>query len=274
MYQYYRFLEVTNVAAAVQWFQNEAAELKGTILIAPEGINLSVAGEEVAIKRFVQRVQDSDCPCPPDPKGICRIFNVDGIPYRRLRVRERREIITFKQKVDLSLNEGHYLSPAEFHERMKRGEVVPVDTRNLYESQIGTFRGAVRLPVNTFSEIPQKLDAIEPLRDKEIVTFCTGGVRCEKVVPFLRSLGFTKVWQIRGGIQDYFEQFPDGFWEGECFVFDERYSILPDGSRGKARPCARCNQPVYNNRCVSCGHTEAKPDYRSAANVGEQRSGQ
>jgi UPF0176 protein len=265
MFQYYRFLNVADVPAAVQWFQEAAADLKGTALIAPEGINLSFAGEDAAIERFMRRVHDDDCPCPPDPRGVSRSFPVEFMPYRRLRIRERREIITFKQDVDTSLNEGHFLTPAEFHERMQRGEVIPVDTRNLYESKIGTFRGAVLWPIDTFSELPDHLDVVEPLREKEIVTFCTGGVRCEKVVPFLRSKGFTKVWQIKGGIQDYFDQYPDGFWEGECFVFDDRYSIRPDGSQGTARPCARCRQPVYNGACVSCGHTEVTSDYTPAA---------
>jgi UPF0176 protein len=230
MFQYYRFFSIEDTASAVQWFQKTADGLKGTILIAPEGINLSVAGEDEAIERFIERLQDG--PCPPDPDGVSRSFPVDFLPYRRLRIRERPEIISFRQRVDTSLNRGRYLMPHEFHERMKRGEVIPVDTRNRYESRIGTFRGAVILPLDSFSELPEHLHLLEPYREKEIVTFCTGGVRCEKVVPFLLSKGFNRVWQIRGGIQDYISQFPDGFFEGECFVFDDRYSILPDGSTG------------------------------------------
>ena len=128
---------------------------------------------------------------------------------------------------------------------MEAGEVVPVDVRNDFESLVGSFKGAYRMPLEKFSDFREKYQTLDKFQGKTLVTFCTGGIRCEKVVPFMRSKGYENVFQIEGGIINYLKKYPDGFWEGECFVFDDRFSIDSHENQGRVKPCPRCGQPMF-----------------------------
>jgi UPF0176 protein len=260
--QYYQFgnIKENQLEDVREWFYQKCLEyqLKGLILIAKEGINLSVSGSKFLLDEFLKECYRA--PFPLQPETRTRFMPSDIPPYKKIIVKIKEQIIPFPVEIDHKLNEGHFLKPEEFHQLMQEGKAVPVDTRNYYEWEVGTFKNALAFPIRKFRELPSKMDwfkeQYERNKDKVIVTFCTGGIRCEKVVPFLVSLGFTNVYQIEGGILDYFAKYPDGFWEGECFVFDERYSILPNFQRGKVQPCDLCGQPVINHRCVRCGNVQ------------------
>lgn len=259
--QFYEFKSIpeNQLEFLKEWFYRKCLEynLKGLILLAPEGINLSVYGNFKNLNSFLQE-------CYQEPFSLqkntrIRWQNTEIIPYKKLIIKIKKQIIPFPVEIDHKLNKDHFLKPEEFHKLMEDGRVIPVDTRNYYEWEIGTFQNSILFPIRTFRELPKYVDWFkehyEKNQDKVFVTFCTGGIRCEKVVPFLVEKGFN-VYQIEGGILDYFEIYgkQKNFWEGECFVFDERYSILPSFEKGRTIPCELCGQPIKNQRCVRCGN--------------------
>ncbi len=255
--QYYQFGKVSQLEENQDWFYKKCLEyqLKGLILLAEEGINLSVAGSKFLLEEFLKECYNAPFPLAKETR--IRFMQSEVQPYKKLIVKIKNQIIPFPVEIDYSLNKNRFLKPEEFHQLMEENKVIPVDTRNYYEWEIGSFKNAIKFPIRKFRELPQKLDWFrenyQKNQDKIFVTFCTGGIRCEKVVPYLAKNGFD-VYQIEGGILDYFKKFPDGFWEGECFVFDERYSILPDFKKGSVVPCNLCGQPIIKNRCVRCGN--------------------
>ncbi len=234
-------------------------EFKGLILIAKEGINLSIAGDLSKIHQFMDNLQNQNYINVQQIQK--RIQDVGEIqPYRKLVIKIKSQIIPFPEEVDIKQNKNRFLSPEEFHELVLQNKAIPVDTRNYYEWAIGSFQNAIKFPIRKFRELPQQyewfLHHYQQNPDKIFVTFCTGGIRCEKVVPFLVSRGLDRIYQIQGGILSYFEKFAyqkEILWEGECFVFDERYTILPNGQRGKILPCLICGQPVLEKKCIRCG---------------------
>lgn len=260
--QFYQFgnLSENLLENTRNWYYEQCLkfQLKGLILIAKEGINLSVAGTKFLLKEFLNECYKA--PFPLLPQTRVRFMPTDILPYKKLIVKIKNQIIPFPIEIDPKLNDGRFLKPEEFHQLMKNGDVIPIDTRNYYEWEIGTFKNSLKFPIRKFRELPSKLDWFQEQykkhKDKIFVTFCTGGIRCEKVVPFLIQQGFENVYQIEGGILDYFEKYPDGFWEGECFVFDDRYSILPNFKRGTVQPCDLCGQPIVNKRCIRCGNIQ------------------
>lgn len=258
--QYYQFgnIPANELEITRDWFYQKCLEyqLKGLILLATEGINLSVFGTKFLLEEFIEECRSA--PFPLRPETRIRYMKTSVIPYKKLIVKIKDQIIPFPVEIDHSLNQNHFLTPEEFHQLMQDGKAIPIDTRNYYEWKVGTFQNALKFPIRKFRELPLHMDwfqeQYEKHRDKILVTFCTGGIRCEKVVPFLVQQGFDNVYQIEGGILDYFEKFPDGFWEGECFVFDDRYSILPNFNVGNIKPCEICGQPIIDNQCVRCGN--------------------
>lgn len=259
--QFYEFKPIpeNQLEFLKDWFYKKCLQynLKGLILLAKEGINLSVSGDPFFLKQFLKECHQEPFLLQKNTK--VRIQPTEVIPYKKLIIKIKPQIIPFPVEVDTTLNQNHFLTPEEFQKLMEEEKVLPVDTRNYYEWKIGSFKNAIQFPIRTFRDLPNHLDWFEnqykKYSDKIFVTFCTGGIRCEKVVPFLIEKGF-QVYQIKGGILDYFFAFghTNHFWEGECFVFDERYSILPNFQKGKTQPCELCGQPIFNHKCVRCGN--------------------
>ncbi|MCB1140065.1 MAG: hypothetical protein KDK23_14990, partial [Leptospiraceae bacterium] len=212
--------------------------LRGTVIAAPEGMNCGFCGLPEALDAFLLELRRdhrfkflSEAPVKRQATGR------DHYVFRRLRLKVKEEIITFGEPIDWSRNQGRFLTPEEFHRMMQSGAAVPIDVRNDFESLVGSFKGAHRMPLQKFSDFREQYKSLDRFKDKTLVTFCTGGIRCEKVVPFLRSKGYENVYQIEGGIINYLQKFPDGYWEGECFVFDDRFSIDSREKQGRVRPC-------------------------------------
>ena len=195
--------------------------IMGRILIANEGINGSVSGTREQIdsyKKHLTSLEGFD--------GI--IFKEDKVlahPFTKMQVKIKKQIINFGREVDMS-KKGQYLEPNElmkWYESETPGEdFVVIDTRNDYEYKVGRFKNSVHLKLKTFREFPEKIKEIEHLKNKKIVTYCTGGIRCEKASSFMRDQGFENVYQLKDGILTYGKENPDTFWEGKCFVFDKR----------------------------------------------------
>jgi len=213
--------------------------LKGTILLAPEGINLFIAGLQPQVERFLARLAE-------DPRfaGLeAKLSWSEEQPFNRMLVKAKREIITLRRPdADPSRMPAPRIAPRELKQWLDEGrEVLLLDTRNGFEVSLGSFDGAAELHLKSFSELPKAAEAIDPRwKDLPVVTFCTGGIRCEKAAPLLMLEGFREVYQLDGGILKYFEDCGGAHYHGECFVFDKRVALGPD------------LQPTGTAQCYAC----------------------
>lgn len=219
-------------------------ELKGRVLIGEEGINGSVFGEKDSIRKFEEEIAKKELFSDISFKE--QLTEVQA--FRKLIIRVRKEIVHFGIGVDLS-NTAPFVSPKELNELIEEESVVLLDARNDYESRIGKFRNAVALNIRNFRDLPNAINDIGHLKNKKIVTYCTGGIRCEKASAFLRERGFNDVMQLRGGILAYGKEFPDSHWEGKCFVFDDRIAISINKNDKMLSGCEWCgeNAEEYTN---------------------------
>jgi UPF0176 protein len=218
-------------------------ELKGTILLSTEGINLFLAGAAESIETFLAELR-----CIPGLEKLTpKISLSEEQPFRRMLVRIKKEIIAFGVSgIDPSAYTSPRLSAQELKQWLDEGRPVTLlDTRNDYEVKLGTFRGAITPPLTHFRDFPKAVAALpEELKKAPIVTFCTGGIRCEKAAPYLESAGFEKVWQLEGGILKYFEECGSAHYEGECFVFDQRVGVDPALAETASAQCFVCQTPL------------------------------
>ncbi|MCE9596367.1 MAG: sulfurtransferase [Spirochaetia bacterium] len=219
---FYRF-QITDPVVCADAFYAPAVELGllGTVLVAEEGWNVNLWAESQLLDLYLQRLKDKP-EFVPTQNEIKRM-EVSAQPFRKLARKIKTEIIKLGIPVDRSQSASTYVTAEELHSRLQAGEkITMLDVRNRYEMQVGTFAGAVDPGVDTFQEFPEAMSKLELDREKPVVTFCTGGIRCEKAVPYLQSIGYKNVLQIEGGIWKYLEKYPDGFFKGDCFWFDER----------------------------------------------------
>lgn len=229
-----------------------ALGLKGTVLLSPEGINLFLAGEAAAVDTFVDWLRRDDL------FGerlltleVKRSFSAEQ-PFNRMLVKLKREIITMRHPtIRPEAGRAPAVDAGTLKTWLDRGrddagrELVLLDTRNAFEVELGTFENARELDIGHFSEFPAAVKAIaEELRDKTVVTFCTGGIRCEKAAIFMTEVGIDNVLQLDGGILKYFEQEGGAHWRGECFVFDQRVALDPALQETSTKQCFACRAVV------------------------------
>ncbi len=216
---------------------------KGIILLAPEGINATIAtaGDMDALLAEIERIAGIELPD--------RISSVaDRMPFRRLKVRLKREIVTIGDAtVDPNAAVGDYVDPRDWNALIADPDVLVIDTRNSFEHAFGTFAGAVDPGTTSFSDFPEWVDrrlAVD--RSRRIAMFCTGGIRCEKATSLLKRKGFDNVFHLRGGILRYLEEIPEAesLWRGGCFVFDERVALTHGLKVAGLGLCLSCNAPV------------------------------
>jgi UPF0176 protein len=181
-------------------------------------------------------------------------------PFYRFKVKQREEIVTIGAP-DLFPDQetNHHLAPLQWEAAMQEPGSIVIDTRNWYESQIGTFKGAVCPPIEQFTEFPEWVEKQDLPKDKKMLIFCTGGIRCEKGIYELQRRGYNNVWQLEGGILNYIQQRPHQAWEGECFVFDNRVAVDQELKPSKTyKLCPHCGQPakevVQCKRCDTHAH--------------------
>lgn len=221
-----------------------AEDIKGTVLVAPEGINGTVAGPDPGIRRLFSHLRND----PRFADLVSKESYVEAPPFGRLKVRLKREIVTLRRpEANPAERVGTYVKPQDWNALLAEPDVVLIDTRNAYEIAIGTFEGAIDPATRTFGEFPDFVAAnLDPKRDKRIAMFCTGGIRCEKASAYLLSQGFPEVYHLEGGILKYLETVPpeESLWQGECFVFDERVALAHGVKRGKHVLCRACGTPV------------------------------
>jgi len=218
-------------------------ELKGTILLAPEGINLFVAGRHLAIEELVFELRKMPGLGNLHPK----YSQSEEQPFNRMLVRLKKEIIAFGvEGIDPGVHTAPRLQPAELKKWLDEGKpVVLYDTRNDYEVKLGTFKGAVPAGIHHFRDFPEAVGRLpDDMKDTPVVTFCTGGIRCEKAAPFMERMGFKNVYQLEGGILKYFEEVGSDYYDGECFVFDQRVGVDPALRESGSVVCFACQTPL------------------------------
>ncbi|MFE0342128.1 rhodanese-related sulfurtransferase [Priestia megaterium] len=245
-------------------------ELKGRILIAAEGINGTVSGTVEQTDKYMETMKND-----PRFEGIVfKIDEADEHAFKKMHVRHRKELVTLRLEEDVNPLRvtGNYLSPKEFYEAMQDENTVVIDARNDYEYDLGHFRGAVRPDIRNFRELPEWIrDNKDQFEDKKILTYCTGGIRCEKFSGWLLEEGFEDVSQLHGGIVTYGKdpEVQGELWDGQCYVFDERISVPVNQKEhvivGKdhftGEPCERyvnCANPECNKKILASEENEHK----------------
>ena len=243
LYQFARFDDPVAVQTALAAVC-DAAGTKGTLLIAREGINGTIAGAADAVARVVGHIRA----LPGCAALEVKYSGAEAMPFYRMKVRLKREIVTMGQPdIDPLTGAGHHVAPADWNALIDEPDVVVIDTRNDYEVEIGTFVGAVDPKTRSFSEFPDWFRANRDVLDgKKVAMFCTGGIRCEKATAFLKAEGIDAVYHLKGGILKYLEEVPaeDSRWSGECFVFDQRVAIGQGLAAGTHDLCHACRMPV------------------------------
>ena len=219
--------------------------LLGTLLLAEEGLNASIAGSPQAVGAFLDFVRgQAGFACLSDVRQSLH----DSAPFRRLKIKLKREIVTMGVAgIAPALRTGTQVAPAAWHELLQDPSVLLVDARNSYEHRVGTFVGALDLGMDNFRQFPALIDAaLARCGATRVAMFCTGGIRCEKASAYLLERGVEAVYQLSGGILNYLEQTPreNSQWLGECFVFDDRVALDADLARGQHRLCFACRRPL------------------------------
>jgi UPF0176 protein len=234
-----------------------ANAIKGTLLLAREGINGTIAGTPDAIDAILAHIRTL-----PDCAGLeVKFSTADTPPFHRMKVRIKREIVTMGEPdIDPLQGTGHYVKPADWNALIDDPDTVVIDTRNDYEVRVGTFAGAIDPQTHSFSEFPDWFRAHrDELAGKRIAMFCTGGIRCEKSTAFLKCEGIEDVHHLEGGILKYLEQVPaaESLWEGECFVFDQRVAVGHGLEIGTHSLCHACRMPVSPEERASSLYEES-----------------
>lgn len=219
-------------------------DVKGTLLLAIEGINGTIAGTQEGIAAVLAYLKN-------DPRLANLVHKEsydDEIPFYRTKVKLKKEIVTMGvEGIDPNRVVGSYVKPKDWNDLISDPEVLLVDTRNEYEVGIGTFKNAINPNTETFREFPQFVkDNLDPEKHKKVAMFCTGGIRCEKSTAYLKEQGFDDVYHLEGGILKYLEEVPEdnSLWEGECFVFDNRVVVNHSLERGQYDQCYACRRPI------------------------------
>lgn len=237
-----------------------AQQIRGSLLLAREGINGTVAGSQAAIDALLAWLATQ----PGLDRIVCKFSFDDAMPFDRTKVKLKKEIVTMGvEGIDPRQVVGTYVKPQDWNALISDPDVLLVDTRNDYEVELGTFKNALNPQTETFREFPQYVaEHLDPGKHKKVAMFCTGGIRCEKSTAYLKQQGFEEVYHLEGGILKYLEEVPaeQSLWQGECYVFDNRVTVDHQLQKGQYELCTACSFPVspadrlspHYQRGISC----------------------
>ena len=252
----YKFEPLDELDVLIPKFQNkcDALDLRGSVYLSPNGVNFSLAGSEEAIEQYLVFMEEDkrflDIP-------LKKTYS-ETQPFRRMKVRLKKEIISLGRD-DINPREltGDYISPQELYAMYENNEdVIVLDTRNEYETRVGLFENAVDLQLDTFRDFPKAIEELpEEYKEKQIVMYCTGGIRCEKASAVMLKAGFSDVKQLEGGVLDYFKETGGKYWNGDCFVFDERVALDTNLKETEYIYCYICREPLS-------AEEKASPDFK------------
>ena len=239
-----------------------ANDVKGTLLLAREGINGTICGTREAIDNVLNYLRSGERFADIEHKESPS----DEQAFYRTKVKLKKEIVTLGVDwVDPKSSAGTYVDPEKWNDLIADPEVLVIDTRNEYEYAVGTFEGAINPKTDTFREFPEYVKQhLDPEKHKKVAMFCTGGIRCEKSTAYLKEQGFDEVYHLKGGILKYLEMMPEdnSRWNGECFVFDQRVTVKHGLEQGEYDQCYACRMPItaeemqseHYQKGVSCPH--------------------
>lgn len=262
LYRFTRMGELASIRARLMEVC-KAQRVRGTLLLADEGINGTIAGTSEAVSAVLDTIRALPGCADLDVK----LSQAATMPFDRMKVRIKREIVTMGEPdIDPATQAGRYVEPHDWNALLADPDVVVIDTRNAYEVAAGTFAGAVDPRTRSFRDFPAWFRAnraalLPDGKPRKVAMFCTGGIRCEKSTAFLRQEGVEDVFHLKGGILKYLEVVPqeDSQWEGECFVFDQRVALGHGLVPGTHAMCQRCGSPVPGgDDCSTCAPDEAQ----------------
>jgi len=226
-------------------------DVKGTLLLANEGINGTIAGPQSGVEAVLEHLAKDE------RLGVVshKYSYADENPFQRSKVKLKKEIVTMGvEGIDPTLTVGTYVKPKDWNALISDPEVILVDTRNDYEVEIGTFENAVNPNTETFREFPEYVaNNLDKTKHKKVAMFCTGGIRCEKSTAYMKEQGFEEVYHLEGGVLKYLEEIEqkDSMWKGDCFVFDGRVAVTHGLEQGQYDQCFACRYPITKEEMES-----------------------
>ena len=252
---FYKFVTLENAEILRDSLRKLCDEnaIKGTILLAHEGINATISGDEISLHRVLDWIKN-------DARFAdlkVKISRHESQPFARLKVKIKPEIVTLGMpEISPTKVVGVYVRPRDWNDLISQDDVLVLDTRNDYEVEVGTFANAINPRTRSFRQFPEAVEKLEVDKKTPIAMFCTGGIRCEKASSLLVEAGFEHVYHLQGGVLQYLEDVSpeDSLFKGECFVFDERVALDGGLKRGEWMLCAKCGQPVQmgKEKCARC----------------------
>lgn len=260
----YHFAQLDNYTSLKQPILEKclSKNIKGTLLLASEGINGTISGNKSDIEEIISYLRQD-----PRLKNLTwKESTYTKTPFPRMKVKLKKEIVTIgNDKANPACIVGTYVKPSEWNALLEDPDVLVLDTRNDYEIAIGTFKNAISPNTTNFREFPDYVAShLNPKKHKKVAMFCTGGIRCEKASSLMLNEGFEEVYHLEGGILKYLEEVPESqsLWHGECFVFDQRVSVNHQLEKGRYSQCYGCRRPIteedmqssYYEKGVSCHH--------------------
>ncbi len=266
---FYKFIKIKNPMDIKYSLDNyiKGKKIRGTILLANEGINASIAGNEFELKKIVKKIN-----ALLDNKILnIKMNSINFLPFNRMKVRLKKEIVSLgKNNIDVPKYTGKSISPECWDDLIKKKNIKLIDTRNEYEFNIGHFKNAINPQTKSFRDFPNKIDQLGIKKNDNIVMYCTGGIRCEKLSAYLAIKGYHNVMQLEGGILNFLKFSKNtkssNTWNGECFVFDKRVSVNKNLEKGIYEQCHGCRHPITESekllnsykKGVSCKYCYSK----------------
>ena len=252
---FYKFVALENLQTLRDSLRNlcEENQIRGTILLAHEGINSTISGDEDSLHRVLD-VLKSDARFADLP---IKFSHHETQPFARLKVKIKPEIVTLgRPEINPTKVVGTYVKPKDWNDLISQPDVFVLDTRNDYEVEVGTFDSAINPQTRSFRQFPDAVEKLAIDKNTRVAMFCTGGIRCEKASSLLMEMGFENVYHLQGGVLQYLEDVApeESLFHGECFVFDERVTLDHDLARGEFALCEHCGNPVKMGvtHCAKC----------------------
>ena len=254
---FYHFVSLENIKQFQPFIQKfcQKNNIKGTILLASEGINGTISGQDISIHNFLRFIRD-DSFFNDNFKNLEHKESwAEKNPFYRMKVRLKKEIVALGvDGISPTKKVGKYVTPEEWNNLIKDPNTIVIDTRNNYEVDIGTFKNSINPKTESFREFPAYVDNnLKNNKSKKVAMFCTGGIRCEKATSLMLEKGFKDVYHLKGGILKYLENIPQeqSLWEGECFVFDQRVAVTHGLNEGQYDQCYACRHPLSPSELIS-----------------------
>lgn len=276
MYRFTPLEDIQGLREKIYAFADEhAPSMCGTLLLAPEGINGTIAAFPSDLDRMVDYLDELFGVRSQENACELKFSSAGEKPFNRFKVRPKKELITLrKPEAQPHKMVGEYVKPEDWNDLINDPDVVLVDTRNDYETKVGIFEGAIDPDIKIFTEFPEWVEKnLDPKENKKVAMFCTGGIRCEKASSYMLAQGFENVYHLKGGILEYLEHIPaeESTWKGDCFVFDQRVAVGHGLEEGDWKVCHGCREPLSDEDMLRPEYEEGISCHHCRDNITEER---